>query len=178
MTHPMKLPNHLDTKALSCRAVIETPKGRRCKYDLDRKTGLYRLKSLLPEGMSFPLDMGFVPSTLADDGDPVDIMVLADEPLAVGAFLDVRLIGVIEARETEDGKKERNDRVIGVAGLSLLYERVRDLDDLNKSFVDDLGKFWSQKAALDGKRFEVLAARGPHEAARMVKEGARRAKKG
>lgn len=120
-----KLPHKLDAKACTCRAVIETPKGKRNKFDYDPKSGLFRLKSLLPEGMSFPLDFGFVPSTLCDEGDPLDIMVLVDEANPVGALIDVRLIGVMEAEEAEHGRKERNDRLIAVTAVSHLYERVR-----------------------------------------------------
>src|SRR6185437_6514777 len=104
-----RIPHHLDPKTAVCRAVIETPKGARSKFDYDPKSRLFRLKTVLPEGMSFPLDFGFVPSTLCDDGDPLDVMVLADEPTFTGALLDVRLIGVIEAQEVEDERKERND---------------------------------------------------------------------
>src|SRR4051812_15114938 len=99
-----RLPHDLDRDAGECNAVIETPKGNRAKYNYDPDTGLFILKSLLPEGMSFPLDFGFVPSTLCDDGDPLDIMVLADEPCPIGALLRVRLIGVLEAEEKEHGK--------------------------------------------------------------------------
>src|SRR5271168_3969185 len=110
-----QLPHQLDKKTGLCRAIIETPKGRRSKFDYDPQTRLFRLKTVLPEGMSFPLDFGFIPSTLADDGDPTDVMVLMDEPACVGALLDVRLIGVLEAEETEKGRTEGNDRLLAVA---------------------------------------------------------------
>jgi hypothetical protein len=87
-----------------------TPKGHRRKDDYDRKSGLFGLKTLLPDGMSFPLEFGFIPSTLAEDGDPTDVMILADEPSPVGALLDVRLLGVVQGEEREEDKVERNDR--------------------------------------------------------------------
>jgi inorganic pyrophosphatase len=92
-----KLPHKLDDKTGVCRVVIETPKGRRAKFDYDRKEKCFAVKTLLPEGMSFPLDFGFVPSTLCDDGDPLDVMVLVDEPTFIGAVMEVRLIGALEA---------------------------------------------------------------------------------
>ena len=71
------------------------------------------LGGLLPEGMMFPFDFGFLPSTLGEDGDPLDIMVLMDAPAHVGCLIEVRIIGIITAEQTEDGKTESNDRLIG-----------------------------------------------------------------
>jgi inorganic pyrophosphatase len=172
-----RLPHRLDAKAVTCRAVIETPKGRRSKFDYDRKSKAFRLKTILPDGMSFPLDFGFVPSTLCDDGDPLDVMVLIDEPACVGALLDVRLIGVIEAREVEDGRDERNDRLLAVAAVSHLYADVKTPDDLPQGFIDNLTQFWVNKDKLEGKAFSVLSVRGPKAAVDLVKDSARAFKK-
>ncbi len=171
------LPNKLDSKALTCHAVIETPKGRRAKFDYDRKCGLFKLKALLPDGMTFPMDFGFVPSTLCDDGDPLDIMVLVDEPNPQGALVEARLIGVIEAEQIEDGKSMRNDRILSVTCVSHLYEKIRTVADLGSAFVDNLTQFWVQKDRLEGKRFTVLGVREPETAAKMVRRAARVAKK-
>ncbi|HLX36796.1 MAG TPA: inorganic diphosphatase [Candidatus Binataceae bacterium] len=81
--------------------VIETPKGSRNKYDYDPEPGAFKLAHVLAEGLAFPNDFGFIPSTLAEDGDPLDVMVLLDEPTAVGCVLTARLIGVIEGNQTE-----------------------------------------------------------------------------
>jgi inorganic pyrophosphatase len=70
------LPHQLDPKTCVCTAIIETPKGCRNKFDYDPESNLFKLGGLLPEGMMFPFDFGFIPSTLGDDGDPLDIMVL------------------------------------------------------------------------------------------------------
>ena len=171
-----KLPHKLDQKAAACRAVVETPKGRRGKYDYDPKTRVFRLKAMLPDGMSFPLDFGFVPSTLAEDGDPTDVMILVDEPSPVGALLDVRLIGVIEAEEEEHGKVERNDRLLAVAAVSHLYRDVKQASDLDGGFIDNLVQFWINKDRLEGKAFRCLGVKGPQEAAAQVKKTAAAAK--
>jgi inorganic pyrophosphatase len=171
------LPHKLDAKTLTCHAVIETPKGRRAKFDYDRKSGLFKLKALLPDGMSFPLDFGFVPSTLCEDGDPLDIMVLVDEPNPQGALVEVRLIGVIEAEQIEDDKATRNDRLLAVLGVSQLYEKIGQISDLGSGFVDNLTQFWVQKDRLDGKRFSVLGVREPETAAKIVRQSAKAAKK-
>src|SRR6202047_4811389 len=106
------LPLKLDTKRHVCRAIIETPKGCRSKFDYDPDSNLFMLGGLLPEGMMFPFDFGFIPSTLGDDGDPLDILVLMDAPAHVGCLIEVRLVGVISAEQIEDGKKEANDRLL------------------------------------------------------------------
>ena len=84
----------LDNKTGTCRAIIETPKGCRNKFDYDPETGLFMLGGLLPEGMMFPFDFGFLPSTLGEDGDPLDIMVLMDAPAHVGCLIEVRLLAL------------------------------------------------------------------------------------
>src|ERR1700721_1437289 len=109
------LPNNLDGKKPLCTAIIETPKNRRNKFDYDPESNLFKLGGLLPEGMMFPFDFGFIPSTLGQDGGPLDIMVLMDAPAHVGCLIDVRIIGVMKAEQTQDGKSESNDRLLGVA---------------------------------------------------------------
>lgn len=179
MSHNLaKLPHKLDAKAASCEAVVETPKGGRGKYDYDPKTRAFRLKTMLPDGMSFPLDFGFIPSTLAPDGDPTDVMILADEPSQMGALLGVRLIGVIEAEDEEDGKIERNDRLLAVALVSHLYADIADVTQLNGAFVDNLVQFWVNKDRLEGKAFRCLGVKGPAEAVAEVKKTAKAAAKG
>src|SRR5215217_8069110 len=108
MADLISYPNKLDTKARCCLAVIESPKNSRNKFNYDPESNLFKLASLLPEGMSFPFDFGFIPSTRGEDGDPLDVMVLMDEPAHVGCLMEVRLIGVIEADQTEHGKTEKN----------------------------------------------------------------------
>src|ERR1700759_4396173 len=110
MANLTSLPLKLHRGKLICRAIIETPKGCRNKFDYDPDSGLFRLGGLLPEGMMFPFDFGFLPSTLGEDGDPLDILVLMDAPAHVGCLIEVRLIGVISAKQIEDGVKETNDR--------------------------------------------------------------------
>src|ERR1700749_2259694 len=123
------LPHHLDTKKSIGRVIIETPKGGRDKFDYDPETNLFMLAGLLPEGMMFPFDFGFIPSTLGEDGDPLDILVLMDAPAHVGCLIEVRIIGIIEAEQTEDGKTESNDRLLGVAIHSYDHQDVESMSD-------------------------------------------------
>src|SRR5437016_3453092 len=96
--------------------VIETPKGSRVKYGYDEKTGMLELKQALPEGMVFPFNFGFIPGTTAEDGDPLDVLVLNEEALIPGCLVKARLIAIIAAEQKErDGEKTRNDRLIAMA---------------------------------------------------------------
>src|ERR1700761_4725160 len=136
------LSHDLDKKNKTCRVVIETPKGRRNKFDFDPKIGAFTLGGLLGEGLSFPYDFGFVPSTVAADGDPIDVMVLMDEPAHVGCVLAVRLIGVLEAEQTEDGKTTENDRLMGVSIHSYSHEHIQSISELNKSILQQVEEFF------------------------------------
>jgi inorganic pyrophosphatase len=165
-----RLPNELDVAARTCRAIVETPEGRRSKYDYDRASGLFRLHSLLPEGMAFPLDFGFIPSTLAGDGDPLDVMAFTDEPSPVGALIDVRIVGVIEGDQDSDGARVRNDRIVAIAQVSHLYQAIRAIDELGKDYVESLTRFWIAKGEVEGRGFRVLGVGGPEAAVELVRQ--------
>jgi inorganic pyrophosphatase len=117
--------------------IIETPKGYRNKYVWDKSLSAFKLKKILPEGMMFPYNFGFIPNTLADDGDPADVLVLMDEPAFPGCYIEARLIGVLKGKEKKAGEKEytSNPRMIAVCTESNLYNEVQDLNDLNKNFL-------------------------------------------
>src|ERR1700761_416542 len=178
MSNLSKLSHQLDDETGVCRVVIETPKGRRAKFDYDATDKCFVVKTLLPEGMSFPLDFGFVPSTLCDDGDPLDVMILADEANLPGVLLDVRLIGVIEAEEVEHERPEPTAPLTAAAAVSRLYADLTSASDLDNAFVDDLVQFWINKDRLEGKVFRSLGVKGPEEAVALVKRAARAADKG
>lgn len=170
----LTLPHQLDEAAHTCRAIVETPKNHRAKFDYDPETGLFELAGVLPAGMAFPLAFGFVPGTLAEDGDPVDILILADEELPIGTMLAVQLLGVIEARQTErDGTTVRNDRLIGRPVQTRLYADITDLDCMGNALLDELTRFFVTYNDLKGKHFEVTAIGDAPRAARLVAEAAR-----
>lgn len=164
----LSIPHQLDRAAKTCRAIVETPKGSRTKYDYDPETGLYLLDKVLPEGMCFPLDFGFIPGTRAEDGDPLDIMVLHDETIPVGALLEVRLIGAILGEQTEQGKTIRNDRLIGVSKPSHIHQHLGDAQQLGESFLEQLVCFWVNYNALRGRKFASKGVKGPDEAAKLI----------
>jgi inorganic pyrophosphatase len=173
------LPNRLDPKTRICAAVIETPKGFRNKFDYDPESNLFKLGGLLPEGMMFPFDFGFIPSTLGDDGDPLDIMVLMDAPAHVGCLMEVRIIGIVAAEQTENGKTETNDRLLGVAVHSYNHEGLETIDDVSKTLLDQVEAFFVSYNKQRGKKFKVTGTGGSQKAIKFLKAGirARKAKR-
>jgi inorganic pyrophosphatase len=164
-----------DANSGTVNVIIETPKGSRNKFDYDREQGLFKLGGVLPAGAVFPFDFGFVPSTLGEDGDPVDVLVVMDEPAFAGCLVPSRLIGVIEAEQTEsDGKTTRNDRLIAVAENSRAHHDVRSLDQLNENLVAEIEYFFVSYNTIKGKQFKPLGRFGPERAGELVAEGARR----
>ncbi|MDP9012314.1 MAG: inorganic diphosphatase [Pseudomonadota bacterium] len=153
------------------QAVIETPKGSRNKFNYNLEHHCLELASALPAGMVFPFDFGFAPSTLADDGDPLDILLLMDAPVPPCCLLQCRLLGVMEARQKKTGGKwERNDRLIAVAVHAQTHDEVKDVSDLPKRFIDDLTEFFHDYNKLHDKKFECLGILGPTKARRLLKK--------
>ena len=171
------LPHQLDVKKGTCRAIIETPKGCRNKFDYDPDSGLFMLGGLLPEGMMFPFDFGFIPSTLGEDGDPLDILVLMDAPAHVGCLIEVRIIGIINAKQSEDGKIESNDRLLGVANHSYDHEDLESISDVSKTLLDQLEAFFTSYNKQRGKKFKVTGTGGPKKAMSFLKAGLQAHKK-
>lgn len=155
------------------RVVIETPKGSRNKFAFDPKQHIFELKHVLPAGMAFPYDFGFVPSTLADDGDPIDVLVLMDEPAFPGCVLTCRPIGVIEGEQGAKKNKERNDRIVAIERDAHSWADIKTIDDLGKQFCRELEEFFIDYHKLIGKKFRVLGLKGPDQARRLVKSGRR-----
>lgn len=155
------------------RVVIETPKGSRNKFAFDPDEHIFELKKVLPAGMTFPYDFGFVPSTKADDGDPVDVLVLMDEPAFAGCVLSCRVIGVIEGEQGSKKKTERNDRIVAVEKDAHSWADIKTVDDLGKDFCRELEEFFVNYHKLSGKQYRVLGMKGPDEARKLVKAGMR-----
>jgi inorganic pyrophosphatase len=154
--------------------VIDTPKGSRNKYEFDEALGVFALGGVLPSGAVFPYDFGYVPRTRAEDGDPLDVLVLMDEPAFVGCVVPSRLVGAIEAEQTEEGETFRNDRLLAVAENSHAHKHVRDLGDLSANLLDEIEHFFASYNEAKGKRFEVLDRVGARTAARLLEKAMRK----
>lgn len=173
VTNLIKLETFHDDEELN--VIIETPKGSRNKYNYDEKLGLFKLGGVLTSGASFPFDFGFVPSTVGGDGDPLDVLVLMDEPAFAGCLVRTRLVGVIEAEQTErDGETTRNDRLVGVAADARLHKSIRTLDSLGTTLLEEIEHFFVSYNRIKGKEFNPLGRFGPARARELVEEGMKR----
>lgn len=175
LADPSRLPPTDGEDDETIQVVIETPKGCRNKYAFDQDERVFTLKKVLPAGMAFPYDFGFVPSTKAEDGDPIDVLVLMDEPAFPGCLLKCRPIGVIEGEQGKKGEKERNDRIVAVEEGNHRWAHVKHIDDLGKQFVRELEEFFVNYHDLTGKKYKVIDVRGPGEACRRIDDCLRRA---
>jgi len=167
----------VDSKSGNLNIVIDTPKGCRSKFAYDMKRKAYVLKSVLPHGALFPFDFGSIPGTKGEDGDPLDALVLMDEPAFCGCLVESRLVGVIEAEQSEDGKTERNDRLIAVAAKSQIHADIKSLSDLSPALLKEIEHFFISYNQERGRKFRPLGRFGPKRAEQLVKKQKRRAKR-
>jgi inorganic pyrophosphatase len=154
-------------------AVVETPAGSRNKYRYDEKIGLFRLHKVLPRGARFPFDFGFIPGTRAADGDPIDLLIIADESSVQGTLLTVRLIGALEAEQTERKETIRNDRLLGVPQGEKIRPSARSMKDLPKKMIEEIEHFFVAYNQAEGRRFVVLRRSGPVVAGKLVDQAVR-----
>jgi len=152
--------------------VIETPSQSGNKLKFDEELGAYRLDRVLPAGMTFPFDFGFVPETVAEDGDPLDAIVLLDAPVPAGCVVEGRLIGIIEAQQRERGKRSwaRNDRLVAVAGGPKGHAAIHSLDEVDPFRLQAIESFFATYHELDGERFRVTARNGVRAAQAAIRK--------
>jgi inorganic pyrophosphatase len=154
--------------------VVETPKGSRNKLAFDPGLGVFKLKGVLPEGHSFPYDFGFVPSTLAADGDPLDVLLLLDAPAFPGCVVEARLLGALEIEQHEtDGTVQRNDRLIAVAAHSREHHKLRSLADLSPDMLHEVEHFFHSYNEAKGGEIKVLRRVGPERAHQLLTQARR-----
>lgn len=150
--------------------VIETPKGSTQKYDYEEKLHGYCLAKIMPTGMIFPYDFGFVPDTKGGDGDPLDVIVISEFYSFPGCIIQCRIIGSILAEQQSKKGMERNDRFIAVPELSLVYSEVQNVSDLPKKLVDELCEFFVNYNRAEQKEFKPLGIIDSKEARKLIKK--------
>jgi inorganic pyrophosphatase len=154
--------------------VLETPKGSRNKYKYDDACEAIRLAATLGEGLAFPYDFGFFPSTLGEDGDPLDVLLFLDTAVPPGCVATARLIGVLEVEQKEPRKPwQRNDRYFAVATHAHTHQTLKRLDDLRPHLLPEIESFFTHYASLNGKRLRVVRRSGPRRARKLLKAGAK-----
>jgi inorganic pyrophosphatase len=171
LADPSRLKPRTDDDEGIIRVIIETPKGSRNKYAFNPEEKVFELKKVLPAGMDFPYDFGFVPPTKADDGDPVDVLVLMDEPAFTGCALQCRIIGIIEGEQGDKQETERNDRIVAIEKQNHSWADIRHIDDLGKQFREELEEFFVNYHRLSGKKYRILGVKGPLAARKAIEKG-------
>ena len=138
-------------------AVVETPGGSAQKFTYDPESRFFKLKKWLPAGMYFPYDFGFIPGTKGEDGDPLDIVIIAEFSSFPGCMIECKLIGGIKGNQSDGKSKKmiRNDRFFAVPLASVVFEKVRSMKDLNPELVNQLGEFFVNYNKLENRKFEV-----------------------
>jgi len=162
-----------DPKSGDLRIVIETPKGSRNKYKYEPEFDCLELSTVLPEGMVFPYDFGFVPSTVGADGDPLDILVLMDAPVVPGCVIRGRLLGAIKARQRDKDQNGwvRNDRLIAVACHAQTHQDAKSIKDLRTHLPQEISAFFIDYNQTRGREFKQLELCGPRKAMKIIEDG-------
>jgi len=160
-----------DPESGDVNVIVDTPKGSRNKYAFDVELGLFLFKNVLTTGHYFPYNFGYIPGTLAGDGDPLDVLIIMDEAVFTGCLVRCRLIGVIEAEQTElSGETMRNDRLIAVASKSVAHDHIRSLGDLGDPLVKQIEHFFVSYNEAKGKKFVPLARSSADNARELIKD--------
>lgn len=157
------------------QVIVETPAGSRNKFAFDVKQNVFCLKSVLPAGMVFPYDFGFLPKTIAGDGDAIDVLLLMDEPAFPGVAVRARLIGVIRGEQIDGKERVRNDRLVAVAEANHMYANIKRLKDLPKKFLHEIEDFFVNYHNIEGKKYKLLGCKGARAAMSLIKQAQRAA---
>ncbi len=171
------MPNFINlptfTKDGDIYVVVETPRGSRAKFAYDPKLKAFTLTKSLLTGLTYPHDWGFVPSTKADDGDPMDMMLVHDAATFPGLVITCRVIGILQIEQKSDGKTERNDRLFAVPRRSHSEQDLRDVRELSKPVQQELEKFFIATDELEDKKLVILGWKGPKAGVQAIKEAAK-----
>ncbi len=167
MAHPWHdLPNNPDTAHQAVNVVIEIPRGSRVKYELDKPTGMLRVDRILYSAVHYPANYGFIPRSYCADGDPLDILVLGNEPVVPLAMMQARPIGVLHMED--EGKAD--DKVVGVHIHDPAYDEIVDIDQLPAHTFKEIERFFQDYKALENKSVIVEELRGAQEAVQVVRD--------
>ena len=147
-------------------AVIEIPKDSSCKYELDKKTGMLRLDRVLYTATHYPANYGFIPRTYADDGDPLDVLVLCSDPIFPMTLVQVYPIGAM--RMIDGGKQD--DKIIALPFSDPTYKNIKSIHELPSHIFDEIMHFFSVYKQLENKQTAVKTLFGREKAVEIIAE--------
>lgn len=150
--------------------VIETPKNSIFKFTFEEKLNRYRLKKVLPAGMVFSYDFGFIPNTKGEDGDPLDVLVFSEHPLTQGCIVECNIVGSIKAEQTEKGNTVRNDRIIGVPVITDLHQKIKSVTDISEGKLKEIEIFFINYNEIADKKFNPMGHLSAEETWTTIQE--------
>jgi inorganic pyrophosphatase len=168
MADLLRIPPRDDDGAL--HVVVESPRGSRVKLKYEARYGVFMLSRPLILGVVYPFDWGFVPSTRAADGDPLDAMVLSEAATYPGVLLACRAIGVVRITQKGDKGRERNDRVVAVPVKAPRTDGIEDARQLQERVRREIAQFFLTAVALTDKQVMLEGWDGPEAAEKLVEE--------
>ncbi len=150
--------------------IVEIPKGRRTKFEVDKRYGLIKMDRYLYSSAVYPGDYGFVPQTLAEDGDPSDILVMVNEPTFAGCLIEARVVGIFKMKD-----KGQNDfKLLAVPNNDPLFANIRKLGDVPSHYLREVEHFFSTYKQLEGATVEPLGWASHEEGAVEVRSSIER----
>jgi inorganic pyrophosphatase len=147
------------------RMIVEIPRNSSNKYEYDKATGVFRLDRALYSPMHYPGDYGFVPGTLAEDGDPLDVLVLVDEPSYPGVMIAVRPVGMLEMID----QQEPDQKILAVPNRNPRFDQIQKIEDAFPHNLREIEHFFMIYKELEGKRTELHGWRGPDGAKELIR---------
>src|SRR5258708_39099575 len=147
------------------RMIVEIPKNSANKYEYDGKLGVFRLDRVLYSALHYPGDYGFIPGTLAEDADPLDVLTLVDEPSYPGVLISVRPVGVLEMVDQE----EHDQKILAVPNRNPRFDQIHTIDQVFPHNLREIEHFFAIYKELEGKRTEMRGWKGPRQAREAIR---------
>src|SRR3984885_7853020 len=149
--HPWHGAHYGDKSPAIVNALIEIPEGSKCKYEIDKKTGLLKLDREIYSSFHYPVNYGFTPNPLGEDGDPLDILVMCSESIQTLCLVEATVIGNMQMIDTG----EKDDKIIAVATKDPSVNHITDISELPKHFIAVLKNYFEQYKVLENKKVEI-----------------------